>query len=110
MKVILYNTERRIFLAAIHVKTGCVKIFGNKDFCADILLTSAFLLFLFQAVRVDREYYCDGDYIANPTIYPLIDEYDCNDIIIDEEKVKPDALKRMNMHAIKNEDTFKYIT
>ncbi|MBI1954732.1 MAG: patatin-like phospholipase family protein [Proteobacteria bacterium] len=151
-EAIRYNTERHIFLGATHVKTGRIKIFSNKDFCADVLLASACLPFMFQAVRVDGEYYWDGGFIANPAIYPLINECDCNDIIIvqltnthceglpktkaeitdrlkeityngclvhemraiyfvtkliDEGKVKPDALKRMNMHVIKNEDSFK---
>lgn len=151
-EAVRYNTERRIFLGTTHVKTGRIKIFSNKDFCADVLLASACLPFLFQGVQVDGDYYWDGGYIANPAIYPLINECDCNDIImvqltktycdhlpktkaeitdrlkeityngclvhemraiyfitklIDEGKIKPDEMKRINMHVIKNEDAFK---
>jgi NTE family protein len=146
------STSRKLFLGTTHVKTGKIKIFSNKDFCADVLMASACLPFLFQAVQVDGEYYWDGGYIANPAIYPLIDNCDCNDIIvvklrnticeelpkkmfdidnrlkeityngclvhemraiyfitklIDQGIIKEGAMKRMNMHVIKNEDSFK---
>jgi NTE family protein len=81
-KSIKENTERRIFLGTTHVKTGKIKIFTNKDFCADVLLASACLPFLFQAVQVDGEYYWDGGFIANPAIFPLITECACQDIVM----------------------------
>ncbi|MBQ7674683.1 MAG: patatin-like phospholipase family protein [Alphaproteobacteria bacterium] len=76
------NSEHKIFLGATHVKTGRVKIFSNDQFCADALMASACLPFMYQAVQVDGEYYWDGGYIANPAIYPLIYNCEANDIIL----------------------------
>ena len=76
------NKEHKIFLGATHVKTGKIKIFSNDQFCPDALMASACLPFLFQAAKVDGEYYWDGGYIANPAIYPLIDNCEATDIIL----------------------------
>jgi len=76
------NKERRIFLGATHVKTGRVKIFSNDQFCADALMASACLPFMYQAVKVDGEYYWDGGFIANPAIFPLMYNCDATDIIL----------------------------
>lgn len=76
------NKEHKIFLGATHVKTGKVKIFSNDQFCPDALMASACLPFLYQAAKVDGEYYWDGGYIANPAIYPLIYDCEAKDIIL----------------------------
>lgn len=76
------NEDRKIFLGATHVRTGRVKVFRNADFSPDTLLASACLPFIFQAVKVKGEYYWDGGFIANPAIYPVIQETDANDIVL----------------------------
>ncbi|MEI8295615.1 MAG: patatin-like phospholipase family protein [Alphaproteobacteria bacterium] len=81
-KLIRAHTERRIFLCATHVKTGKVKVFNNEDISADVMMASACLPFLFQAVRVDDEYYWDGGFIANPGIFPLIENTDAQDVVL----------------------------
>ncbi|CAO4837018.1 MAG: hypothetical protein CNLJKLNK_00645 [Holosporales bacterium] len=73
--------SHQIFLGATHVKTGKIKVFSNKDMCADVLMASACLPFLFQTVFVDGEPYWDGGFIANPAIYPLM-TLDADDIVI----------------------------
>lgn len=81
-KAIRESKDRKIFLGATHVKTGRVKIFSNSEFCADALMASACLPFMFQTVKVDGEDYWDGGYIANPAIYPLIYNCEAKDIIL----------------------------
>lgn len=76
------ESDRKIFLGATEVESGCIKIFSNPDFTYETLLASACLPFLFHAVQVDGKYYWDGGFIANPAIFPLIDHCPCNDIII----------------------------
>lgn len=76
------STERKIFLGTTHVKTGKIKIFSNKDMSPNVLMASACLPFLFQAVCIDGEHYWDGGFIANPAIYPLMGSTDAKDIII----------------------------
>lgn len=80
--VIRNNTNRRIFLGTTHVQTGKIKIFSNTDISSDVLMASACLPFMFQAVKIDGEHYWDGGFIANPAIYPLIEACDTKDIII----------------------------
>ena len=72
----------KLFLAATNVETCKVRIFESKDVTADAVLASACLPFLFQAVKIDDQYYWDGGYMGNPAIYPLI--YDCKsrDVVI----------------------------
>jgi NTE family protein len=41
---------------------------------ADVLLASACLPSLFQAIEIDDEAYRDGGYSGNPTITPLVRE------------------------------------
>ena len=72
----------KLFIAATNVRSGKVKIFQNKDMSSDVLLASACLPFLFQAVEIDGEHYYDGGYMGNPCIYPLIYGCDSSDVLI----------------------------
>ncbi|MGC3874766.1 patatin-like phospholipase family protein [Halomonas sp. GXIMD04776] len=65
----------KLFIAATHVGTGKVKLFGNRELSEKALLASACLPSVHQAVEIEDEYYWDGGYTANPAIYPLV--YDC---------------------------------
>lgn len=76
------ETRWRLFLAATHVETGKIKIFGNQDISADALMATTCLPTLFHATEIDGEYYWDGGYIANPAIYPLINNCVAKDIVI----------------------------
>ncbi|HYE00130.1 MAG TPA: patatin-like phospholipase family protein, partial [Alphaproteobacteria bacterium] len=48
----------------------------------DVLLASACLPFMFQAIEIDGEYYWDGGYMGNPAIYPLIYHCESQDVVI----------------------------
>lgn len=72
----------KLFLAATHVKTGKIKIFHHHEVSADVLMATACLPELFQAVEIDGEHYWDGGFIANPAIYPIINECDTQDIFV----------------------------
>jgi NTE family protein len=72
----------RLFLAAANVRTGRVKIFQGAEICAETVLASACLPFLFQAVEIDGEHYWDGGYMANPAIFPLIYNCDSRDVVV----------------------------
>jgi NTE family protein len=62
----------KLFISATNVKTGKVRVFKSGEITPDVLLASACLPFLFQAVTVDGEPYWDGGYMGNPAIFPLI--------------------------------------
>ena len=72
----------KLFLCATNVETGKVRIFSGNDVSADAVLASSCLPTLFQAVRIDGEYFWDGGYVGNPAIYPLIYECACSDVLI----------------------------
>jgi NTE family protein len=64
----------KLFITATNVRTGRGKVFRNQDITPDVLLASACLPTMFQAIEIDGEPYWDGGYSGNPTITPLIRE------------------------------------
>jgi NTE family protein len=72
----------KLYVAATNVTTGKVKIFPRKDMTVDMVLASACLPFLFQAVEIDGIPYWDGGYMGNPVLWPLFYECRTNDILI----------------------------
>ncbi len=72
----------RIFLGATNVRTGKIKVFENADLSLDVVIASACLPDLFQAVEIKGEHYWDGGYLGNPAIFPLIYRSGSRDVII----------------------------
>ena len=64
------------------MRTGRGHIFRNADLTPDVLLASACLPTLFQAVEIDGEPYWDGGYAGNPSMAPLIRECTSSDTIL----------------------------
>jgi NTE family protein len=80
--MIRYASGIKLFICATNVRTGRIKVFKNDEVRLEVLLASACLPQLFQAVEVDGEAYWDGGYMGNPAIYPLAYESQARDIII----------------------------
>jgi NTE family protein len=72
----------KLFITATNVHTGRGRVFRNKEITPDVLLASACLPTLFQAIEIDGEPYWDGGYAGNPTITPLVRESDAHDTIL----------------------------
>ena len=72
----------RVFITATNVRTGRGRVFRNAEITPDVLLASACLPTLFQAVEIDGESYWDGGYSGNPTITPLVRECQSHDTIL----------------------------
>jgi NTE family protein len=72
----------KLFITATNVATGRARVFRNHEITPDVLLASACLPTMFQAVEIDGEAYWDGGYSGNPTITPLIRECKSHDTII----------------------------
>jgi NTE family protein len=72
----------KVFVTATNVRTGRGRVFRNAEITPDVLLASACLPQLFQAVEIDGEPYWDGGYSGNPTITPLVRECDSQDTIL----------------------------
>lgn len=72
----------KIFVTATNVRTGRGRVFRNAQITPDVLLASACLPTLFQAVEIDGDPYWDGGYSGNPTLVPLIRECASSDTIL----------------------------
>lgn len=72
----------KLFVTATNVHTGRGKVFRNANITPEVLLASACLPTLFQAVEIDGESYWDGGYSGNPTITPLVRECSSQDTIL----------------------------
>jgi NTE family protein len=72
----------KLFITATNVHTGRGRIFRNSQITPDVLLASACLPTMFQAVQIDGEAYWDGGFAGNPTITPLVRESDAHDTIL----------------------------
>ena len=64
------------------MRTGRGRVFRNAAITPDVLLASACLPTLFQAIEIDGEPYWDGGYSGNPTITPLVRECTSKDTIL----------------------------
>ena len=72
----------RLFVAATAVRRAKSRIFTNAEITDRVLLASACLPHLFQAVEVDGEDYWDGGYLANPPLWPLFTPELPNDVLL----------------------------
>jgi NTE family protein len=72
----------KLFVTATNVRTGRGRVFRNGELTPDVLLASACLPTMFQAVEIDGEHYWDGGYSGNPTMTPLVRECTSSDTIL----------------------------
>ncbi|MCA0429905.1 MAG: patatin-like phospholipase family protein [Bacteroidetes bacterium] len=61
----------KLFVCATNVKTCKAKVFGPTEITCKAVLASACLPYLFDAVKINGEYYWDGGYMGNPPLWPL---------------------------------------
>jgi NTE family protein len=101
----LADAPIKLFITATNVHTGRGRIFRNPEITADVLLASACLPTMFQAVEIDGEPYWDGGFVGNPTITPLVRESDAHDSILiqinprerrDTPRTASEILNRLN--------------
>jgi NTE family protein len=101
----LVEAPIKLFITATNVHTGRGRIFRNKEITPDVLLASACLPTMFQAIEIDGEPYWDGGYAGNPTITPLVRESDAHDSILvqinprerrDTPRTASEILNRLN--------------
>lgn len=92
-------------ICATNVRTGRLRIFDNPEVTADVVLASACLPHLFQAVEIEGEHYWDGGYIGNPAIFPLFEGLPSRDIVVihlnpiarpDLPRSAPEIMNRIN--------------
>jgi len=72
----------RLLLGATRVSDGALRIFRNKDLTYDVVLASACLPQLHQAVSIDGEPHWDGGYAANPPLMPLVTATRASELLV----------------------------
>jgi NTE family protein len=72
----------KLFVSATNVETGRVRVFARDRLTADMVMASAALPILFQAVEIGGKHYWDGGYMGNPVLYPFFRGSPSRDIII----------------------------
>ena len=105
------DTGPQLFISATNVRTGKIRVFSGTEISTDVIMASACLPTLFQAVEVKDpvtgciESYWDGGYTGNPALFPLFDMNLPNDIVVvninplsreDVPMTAPDILNRIN--------------
>src|SRR5712672_1650596 len=94
----LAQAPTKLFITATNVRTGRGHVFKNNAVTPDVLLASACLPTMFQAVEIDGEPYWDGGYSGNPTLTPLVRESDAHDTILVQinPRERPDLPRTAN--------------
>jgi NTE family protein len=76
------SKDMKLFVGTTNVRTGRPRVFKIDEVSADVLLASACLPYVFQAVEINGDHYWDGGYVGNPALWPLIYGCDTDDILI----------------------------
>jgi len=74
--------QMNVFVSATNVETGRVKVFERRELTADMVMASACLPFIYQAVEIDGVPYWDGGFMGNPALFPFFDASRSDDVII----------------------------
>lgn len=72
----------RLYISATNVHTGKVKVFHGAHMTPDMVMASACLPMLFQAVVIDGQAYWDGGYMGNPALFPFFRHSRSDDIMV----------------------------
>jgi NTE family protein len=71
-----------VFICATNVRTGLRRVFHNAELSVDVLLASACLPQVYQAVQIGDDFYWDGGYTGNPALAPLYLGTSATDLIV----------------------------
>ena len=82
-----------LFVTVTNVRSGLPRVISNADLSVDALLASACLPDLFPAVEIDGEFYWDGGYGGNPTLWPMIHSGVADDVIL--VQLVPDRIEQV---------------
>jgi NTE family protein len=95
----------KLFVAATAVRHAKSRVFTSAEITDQVLLASACLPHLFQAVEIDGEPYWDGGYLANPPLWPLFYQDTPDDVLLitlnaferpDTPRAAGDIMDRLN--------------
>ncbi len=75
------NTSK-LYISATNVRTCKAKVFSREEVTADVVMASACLPNLYQAVEVNGEFYWDGGFTGNPPLWPLFYDRESRDVLV----------------------------
>lgn len=78
----LRESPIKLFVNATNVRTGLPRVFRNAELHVDVVLASACLPLMHQAIEIDGDPYWDGGYSGNPLLTPIIRESEARDILL----------------------------
>jgi NTE family protein len=98
----------QLFISATNVNTNHLHVFTNKQLSAEVLLASACLPHLYQAVQIDGDYFWDGGFMGNPVLEPLVRLCETPDTIV--VQVNPTQREELPRFALDIADRLNEIT
>ncbi len=75
-------TAFKLFVSATNVESGKVKVFPHEVLTVDMVMASACLPHLYQAVEIDGVPYWDGGYMGNPSLFPFYGTTGTDDVVV----------------------------
>lgn len=72
----------KLFISATNVETGQLRVFEKHELSTDVVMASACLPQIFQAVEIDGVPYWDGGYGGNPALYPFFYATPTEDVLL----------------------------
>lgn len=75
-------TAFKLFISATNVESGKVKVFPREALTVEMVMASACLPHLYQAIEIDGVPYWDGGYMGNPSLFPFHGQTDTDDVVV----------------------------
>ena len=82
VEALRHESAIRLIVAATNAETGAARLFANEELSIDVLLASACLPAVSQAVKLADGHYWDGGFTSNPPLLPLIEATTARDVIV----------------------------
>lgn len=77
-----HSSGPKLFISATNVLSGQLRVFETGQITPDVVMASACLPHIFQAVEIDGEPYWDGGYGGNPALYPFFTASKTDDVLL----------------------------
>jgi NTE family protein len=87
----------KLFVAATNLRTGRARIFRNGELSTEVVLASACLPQMHQAVTIAGEAYWDGGFVSNPPLAVLVEHCRARDLLL--VQINPEAVSDLPRSA-----------
>jgi NTE family protein len=77
-----HSAGPKLFISATNVETGQLRVFETPEISLDVVMASACLPQIFQAVEIEGTPYWDGGYGGNPALFPFFYATPVEDVLL----------------------------